>query len=30
MEKAIAGLIIMNHDLEDVCNALFDNKVPEL
>ena len=30
MEKAIAGLIIMNHDLDGVCNSLFDNKVPEL
>ena len=30
MEKAIAGFIIMNADLEGVCNALFDNNVPEL
>ena len=30
MQKAIAGFISMNSDLEGVCNALFDNKVPEL
>lgn len=30
VRDAIQGLIIMSADLEEVFNALFDNKVPEL
>ncbi|CAG9466771.1 unnamed protein product [Pedinophyceae sp. YPF-701] len=27
--KALKGLVVMSHDLEAICNAIFDNRVPE-